>query len=82
MKGGSNPEGAAHLSPTASAEPGVCPPLPLNALPHAGSSPHHPNVLGDGGLDTPHSVSEILDAPGEFHDLMRFLDTEPDDIDF
>jgi hypothetical protein len=71
-----------HLSPPGSADGGV-PPLSLNALTHPGSSPQHPNMLGDGTLDTPHSVSEILDAPNEFNDLMRFLDNEPDnDIDF
>ena len=68
-------------TPRASGEAGANGPLVLNILEHPSSPHQQPNMLADPALDTPHSVSEILDGPGEFNDLMRFLGTEPEDQD-
>lgn len=77
------PERGVQQAPLAS--PGHVPELSISMMGAAGS-PRNPHALPDqGDLVSPHSVTDLLDQqPGEFNDLMRFLDGEEEhhDMDF
>jgi hypothetical protein len=75
-QGGPSGQATPHSPPGAS----TVPTLSLAML-DGHTSPRHPHALNEPGLDTPHSVSELLDQSGEFNDLMRFLEGEHEDND-